>query len=161
MSDEIRYIDTDHEDFEDAPPSLRDAYKKLAKAHQAVTKDLADTRAQTASRLVADVLADKNFKNPERVKKAFLEDGIDPLNQSAVDGWLAANGDDYAKNASAPAEGQENESATVSNETQQQYQQLQVQGQPAGNDKLAAATAEITPEMDGAAVLRVYAKHGV
>lgn len=163
MSDEIKYIDADSEDFEDAPRALRDAYKKLVSAHKQVTKDLTETRTTMASRAVADVLADKGFKNPERVKRDLLADGIDPLDNSAVDGWLASNGDDYAKAAPEAGESQQQEqqSAAVSDEVAQQYQKLQVSGEPAVNDKWQRAQAEITPEMDGAAVRAVYAKHGI
>ena len=161
MSDEIKYIDADSEDFEDAPRALRDAYKKLVSAHKQVSKDLTETRGAVASRAVADVLADKGFKNPERVKRDLLADGIDPLDTSAVDGWLTSNGDDYAKAAEAGETQQEQQSAAVPDEVVKQYGQLQVAGEPAVNDKWQRAQAEITPEMDGAAVKAVYAKHGI
>ena len=52
-----------------------------------------DHHARVAQAL-GDVLA--GFKNPERVKRDLLSDGIDPLNREVVEKWLGENGDDYA-----------------------------------------------------------------
>lgn len=163
MSDAIKHIDVDSEEFEDAPRALRDYVKKLQGQNQTLTKERDDARGSIASRAVADVLADKGFKNPERVKRDILADGIDPTDQAAVDTWLTSNGDDYAKAQAAPEEGQQEQPAAVSAEEQQAYQNLQVQGQtvPAGNDKFASVAAKITPDMRGADVEKLYREHGI
>jgi hypothetical protein len=51
-------------------------------------------------------------------------------------------------------------------ETQQQYQNLNVQGQSAANfgdraARLEAVKAKITPDMNGKAVAALYAEHGI
>lgn len=164
MSDEIKYVDADSEDFEDAPKALRDAYKKLVTAHKQATQSLAETRGQVAARAVADVLADKGFKNPERVKRDILADGIDPTDTSAVEGWLSENSDDYARAEGAATTEQTTEetkeATTVSQEVQLGYQNLSVPGTPATTNAKAVFD-QITPEMNGADVAALYAQHGI
>lgn len=160
MSDEIRYVDADSEDFEDAPKALRDAYKKLVTAHKQVTQNLADTRGQVAARAVADVLADKKFKNPERVKKDLLDDKVDPSDTDAINAWLEQNSGDYAMAEAAPAAEENPPSSSVSAEVQQAYGNLAVAGSPATSDQ-QAVFSKITPEMDGKAVIALFKQHGL
>lgn len=166
MSDAIKHIDVDSDEFEDTPRALREYVKRLQSQNKDLAKERDDARTQVASRAVADVLAGKNFKNPERVKTALLGDGIDPLDNSAVETWLTANGDDYAKAAAdeqTAGEGSEEQApaAVQSNELAEGYQNLQVAGEPAGTDKWALVQSKITPDMDGAAVAKLYAEHGI
>jgi hypothetical protein len=161
MSDNLKHIDVDSEEFEDAPKALREYVKKLQAQSNTLAQERDDARGQVASRAVADVLADKGFKNPERVKRDLLADNIDPLDSSAVDGWLTRNGDDYAKSAQQAEKVAGQQSATVVQEVVDGYQNLQVSGEPASNDKLAMVLSKITPEMDGKAVEALYREHGI
>lgn len=162
MSDAIKYIDVDDEQFEDAPKALRDAYKALRKSHETVTTERDGARQTLASRAVGDVLADKGFKNPKRVERDLLADKVDPLDKSAVDAWLAENADDYAKGEGAPA-------AAAELTEDQRKQQEAFQALNAGGDMRAAsdmskwelAQAEITDAMSGAEITAVYKKHGI
>lgn len=161
MSDNLKYIDVDSEEFEDAPRSLREHVKKLQKALDSEREAHTSTRNRLASRAVSDVLADKGFKNPKRVERDLLADQIDPLDTEAVDRWLAENSDDYARGEAAPAA--EPESASVPEDQKQQLQRMNVSDVPpaGGLSKWEQALAEITPEMDGAAVQKVYEKYGI
>lgn len=165
MTDTIKHIDLDDELFEDAPKALRDYAKSLKKQFDALTSDLDGARKQIASHALSGVLGDKGFKNPKRVEQDILRDGVDATDKAAVDAWLEANGDDYAKGevtAETPA--------PVQQETEEQkaqregYQALNAGDQlrnPAELSKFESAQAEITDDMDGAQVLAILRKHGV
>ena len=161
MSDKLQHIDIDSEEFEDAPKALREYAKQLKRQLDTVQADLGKANKQLASRAISDVLADKGFKNPKRVERDLLADEIDPHDSAAVERWLAENSDDYAKGNTAPA----SESPAVDEhpELAQQYERANVSGDaaPAPNDKWAAVQAEITPDMDGNAVIEVYRRHGL
>lgn len=167
MSDNYEY-DDDYE-FEDeqpnGPKALREQVKKLQSQLQAKDKELGKLRSSLTDRNVTDVLAGKNFKNPDRVKKAILADGVDATDPSAVQTWLQENGDDYAKAAPA-SEGSEDEPATsVDPEVVDAHQKLDVQGGPSGlgdaADKFALVQSKITPDMRGEDVERLYREHGI
>ena len=161
MSDKLQHIDIDSEEFEDAPRALREYAKQLKRQLETVQTDLGKANKQLASRAISDVLKDKGFKNPKRVERDLLADEIDPHDGKAVEEWLAANGDDYARGETAPVSEPQ---ADDNRELAQQYDRLNVGGdtsQPAPNDKWAAVKAEITPDMDGAAVIEVYRRHGL
>lgn len=162
MSDELKHIDVESEEFEDAPKALRDYVKKLQAQDRKRSDELNQVRGQLASRAVADVLADKGFKNPERVKRDILADGIDPTDKAAVDGWLSENSDDYARAeaAAAAATEESTESTTVPTEVQQNYRNLNVAGSPAGADP-QAVYSQITKEMDGKDVIALFKQHGL
>lgn len=159
MSDKIQHINLDDEDFEDAPKALRDYAKKLKAENERLNGDLVTATKNLASRAVADVLADKGFKNPKRVERDLLAESIDPHDQKAVEEWLEANGDDYAKGeANTPA------SAPEDAEKAQQFEKLSVPGATSSNDSLdkwEAAQQEITPGMNGDQVAEVFARHGI
>ena len=158
MSDNKHIIDVDSEEYEDAPKGLRDAYKALRKQLETTATERDDARTRLASRAVSDVLSNKGFKNPKRVEKDLLAEGIDPLDKSAVDAWIAENGDDYAK-GTVPA------SEPVPNEDQEAYEKLSSVSNevkdPASMDKWELAQTEITDEMTGADVEKVYRKYGI
>lgn len=158
MSDDYQYIDVNDEQWEGTPRELRQALDKAQQKLREATKQVATFEAERATNALSGVLT--GFKNPERVKTALLGDKVDPLDNEAVTKWLETNGDDYAKAEASPTpvpgEGEEN--------LADDYAALQLGGayQPAGDiGKLEAANAEITPDMDGAAVAEVYRKHGV
>lgn len=163
MTDAIKHIDLDHEDFEDAPKALRDYAAKLKKQLEAKETEVSTLRTQVASRAVADVLGDKGFKNPKRVEKDLLADGVDPLDKSAVDGWLAEYGDDYARAT------QENAAATPEQNEEAQalaaaHAQLSAPGElrsAADMSKWDLAQSEITQDMNGEQVAAIFAKHGI
>lgn len=165
MSDAIRHIDLDDEQFEDAPRALRDYAAKLKKALDETTKERDGLHRQVASHALGDVLGDKGFKNPKRVEKDLLNDGIDPLDKSAVEGWLEEYGDDYAKAEAAPEAPEPTPKASVPEEVQQGYGQLSgLQNQlhqPADMSKLEAAKAELPADATPEQVLAAFAKHGV
>jgi hypothetical protein len=169
MSDEIKYIDVDDEQFEDAPRALRDAYKALARQHKELTTEAGQLRTQVASFALGDVLGNAGFKNPKRVEKDILRDGVDATDKSAVEAWLAENGDDYAKateGSADPEPVQEQPAPTPEQQAQAAaFEQMQAaQGslhQPADLTKWQLAQSEITPDMNGEQVIAVYKKHGI
>lgn len=162
MSDDIKHIDVESEEFEDAPKALRDYVKKLQTQNRNLRTERDDARGQFAARAVADVLDGKGFKNPERVKRDILADGIDPADKAAVEGWLSENSDDYARAEAAPLEETPGEPApaTVPAEVQLGYQNLQVPGTPASAN-VKAVFDQITPDMDGKAVAALFKQHGI
>lgn len=163
MSDKLQHIDIDSEEFEDAPRALREYAKQLKKQNDALASENGTLKKQSASRAVADVLTGKGFKNPKRVERDLLADDIDPHDTKSVEEWLEANGDDYAKASAEPE--------TVTPETPDpraaEYERLNVAGGDTAAvaasfaSKWEAAQAEITPEMDGAAVAEVFKRHGI
>lgn len=162
MTSTIQHIDIDSDDFEDAPKALRDYAKKLKSALADATTELDGVRSQLASNAVGDVLKDKGFKNAKRVEKDLLADGINPLDKSAVDSWLAEFGDDYAKaeavSQSTPV--QDEEAA----QQQAAYGQLNAGGalQSAdGLDKWQQIQNEMTGNETGAELIALYKKHGI
>lgn len=167
MSDAIKHLDLDSEDFEDAPRALRDYARNLKKQYEQAVAERDGVRKQLASKAVSEVLGDKGFKNPKRVERDLLADGIDPLDNSAVEAWLADNSDDYARvDGSAastpdapPAESPEQ--AAI----RQAYEQLTAatggMHAPADLSKFDAANLEITPDMSPDQVREVYVKHGI
>jgi hypothetical protein len=163
MSDSIKHLDLDSEDFEDAPKALRDYARNLKKQYEQAVSERDGVRKQLASKAVSEVLGDKGFKNPKRVERDLLADGIDPLDTSAVDAWLEENSDDYARTdgSAAPAPVQPDPAAA---QQAAAYQQLNAGGElraPADLSKWELAQSEITPNMTGAEVAAVYAKHGI
>ena len=169
MSDDIRYIDVDDEQFEDAPKALRDAYKALARQHKEVASEVGQLRQTVASHALGDVLGTAGFKNPKRVEQDILRDGIDATDKNAVQAWLVANGDDYAKAEGTPGEPEPVPAQPAPTPEQQAqasaFQQMQAAQaglhQPADLSKWDLAQSEITPDMNGDQVIAVFKKHGI
>ncbi|HET6914576.1 MAG TPA: hypothetical protein VFH56_00650 [Acidimicrobiales bacterium] len=162
MSDKLQHIDIDSEEFEDAPRALREYAKQLKKQNESLASENGTLKKQSASRAVADVLAGKGFKNPKRVERDLLADDIDPHDSKSVEEWLEANGDDYAKDSATP----EAAAPETPDPRAAEYERLNIGGGDASvaasfASKWEAVQAEITPDMDGAAVLEVYARHGI
>lgn len=162
MSDEIKYIDVDSEEFESSPKPLRDQVKKLQAALTAAKTRADGLQRQVASHALADVLT--GFKNPKRVEKDLLADDVDPTDKAAVETWISENGDDYGR-AEAPVEqSQTQQQSTVSEEVKAGYGQIQgvqnLQRQSADLSPLDKAKAEITPEMSPQEVYDVLVKNG-
>lgn len=151
---DIQHIDIDAPEFDGTPKALRDAYKALQDRYKTVTTERDTYKGQATSAALGDVLA--GYKNPERVKRDLLSDSIDPLDKTAVEKWLGDNGDDYAKGAGTPAPAVQSEDAAA----HQQLQQTDLTN-PADMTKIEAATAEITPDMNGDQVKAIYRKHGL
>lgn len=161
MSD-IQHIDIDSDDFDDAPRALREYAKSLKKELEARSKELSEVRGQLTSRAVADVLADRGFKNPKRVERDLLADGIDPLNSEAVESWLNDNGDDYARAGGSENTGSENPAAASEAAAHQTINNVVSEASAAeASTRLEQAFAEITPDMNGEQVAAVYAKYGI
>ena len=164
MTDNIKHLDLDSEDFEDAPKALRDYARNLKKQYEQAVTERDGVRKQLASKAVSEVLGDKGFKNPKRVERDLLADGIDPLDTSVVESWLKDNSDDYARTTgSATPTPEQNEEQQ---RQQAAYQQLNAGGelrQPADQSKWDLAQSEIAQlqNPDGAAVAAVFAKHGI
>lgn len=168
MSDAIKYIDVDDEQFEDAPKALRDAYKALARQHKEVTTEAGQLRQKVASFALGDVLGTAGFKNPKRVEQDILRDGIDATDKTAVEAWLADNADDYAKAEQEPQEPTPDQQQQLTPEQQAAaaaFAALQsTQGslrQPADLSKLDLAKSEITPDMTKEQVREVLLKNGL
>lgn len=158
MSDDIKHIDTDSEEWENTPKTLRDQVKKLQDALSKEREASASLRSTAAEAALGGVLA--GFKNPGRVKRDLLSDGIDPLNSEAVETWMKDNGDDYARGSAEPAPPEQPEAAP---DLQSQWDRLQIPGSqnPAALEKTEAVFSEITPDMDGAAVEALFRARGL
>lgn len=154
-------IDVDHEDYEDAPRALRDAYKSLKKRLDTVTTERDDFRSKWQTKAASDALSGYGFRNPKRVSKDMQADGIDVSDADAVKAWVEDNGDDYAKGEAAPAAEPTENADPAEVRARQAASQVQNLASPAGTDKITAALAEITPEMTGEQVQAIYRKHGL
>jgi hypothetical protein len=169
MSDNIKHLDLDSEDFEDAPKALRDYARNLKKQFEQAVAERDGVRKQLASKAVSEVLGDKGFKNPKRVERDLLADGIDPLDNSAVEAWLADNSDDYARETGStapptPVETPPTESpeqATVRSAYEQMSAATSGLRAPADLSKFDAASLEISDDMTPEQVREVYVKHGI
>ena len=162
MTDNLQHINVDDEAYEGAPKALRDYVKKLQAQNQTLNTDLGQVRGQLASKAVGDVLAGQGFKNPKVVEKALLGDGIDPLDKSAVDAWLAQNSDDYAKGPAAPTNTPvTNERADAQAQIDQAVQAAQGGAVPGAweraQSEISALGANPLPE----AIEAIFTKHGV
>jgi hypothetical protein len=158
MSDDYQYIDVNDEQFEGTPRALREALDKAQKALKAEKQATAELRTHQASTALSDVLT--GFRNPEKVKTDLLRDKIDPLDKTAVEKWLGENGEDYAKGTAAPVTPESQEQERLAGE----YAGLQLgdEYRPAADlTKLDAVVAKITPDMDGAAVAKLYQEAGI
>lgn len=162
MSDAIQHIDVDSDEFSEAPKALRDHVKKLQGRLTELSTETQTLRQQITARALDEVLADKGFKNPARVQRDMLSDQINPADTAAVEAWLASNADDYARAAAAP------DPAPVQTDTPPAeagalaaINSTADLRSPVSTDKWERALAEITPEMTGADIKAVYAKHGV
>lgn len=154
MTDDIQHIDIDAPEFDGSPKALRDHVKRLQEAHKALQQERDTYRGQATAAALGDVLA--GYKNPKRVERDLLSDGIDPLNREVVEKWLSENGDDYAKGEGRSAPAVPTEEAAA----HQRLQQTELTS-PADMSKLEAAQAEITADMNGDAIRAVYRKHGL
>lgn len=101
MSDDIRHLNLDHQDFAEAPPALLDHVRKLKKQFDAINAEVAELRGLATTQALSDALGD--FRSPAKVERQLLADGVDPLDRSAVDGWLKEYGEDYARKPEAEA----------------------------------------------------------
>lgn len=168
MSD-YQYIDVDDDDFDDAPRALREHVKKLQKQLTQVTNERDEFKSKYQSKSAVDALAGYGFRNSKRVSKDLLADGVDLSDLDAVRAWVEENGDDYARTTTETGGGSDQEAAqpeqTVdhSEEAQQRRlaQEANVNTGPAGGDRMQAALAEITDDMDGRQVMEIYKKHGI
>ena len=159
MSDNIQHLDLDDDDYLDAPKALRDYVKKLQKSNQSLTTDLASTKGQLASQALNEVLSGQGFKNPKRVERDLIADGVDPLDKSAVDRWLSESGDDYAK-GSTP----QSETPAIPEGEQQAHEQLNLGTEfraPADMSKIDAVTAEVPKDATGAELIEHFRKAGL
>lgn len=154
-------IDVDHEDYEDAPRELRAAYKALRKQLDSTAKERDDYRSKWQSKAADDALSGYGFKNPKRVTKDLLSDGVDLSDADAVQAWVKENGDDYAKGQANPETPAQTEDHSAEAQARAQMAEASTQVQPAPTDRMAAAIAEITPDMTGEQVIAVYKKHGI
>lgn len=158
MSDDIQHIDIDGDDFIDAPKALREYAKKLKAANDQLTQKVTDLNGRVTESALSDVLT--GFKNPNRVKRDLIGDKVDPLDKKAVEEWLAANGDDYARGEANST----TESAVDEGEVQAHQQIQNAAGglRPAADmSKVQAFESEITKEMTGADIIALAAKNGL
>lgn len=156
----ITHLDLDSEEFEDSPKGLREYAKKLKAAYEAQTTELDGVRGRLNSQAVSKVLEGKGFKNPKRVEKDLLAEGVDPLDKEAVDGWLAEFGDDYAKGegTSAPAQTEKQQAQQAAHEQLAAGAEFRT---PADASKHDLAFGEITEEMTGADVDKLFKARGI
>lgn len=160
MTDNIQHLDLESDEYYDAPKALRQYAANLKKALDSAHSERDTYRSQLNSRALGEVLSSKGFKNPKRVEKDLLADGVDPLDESAVSGWLAEFGDDYATGAAAPAQ----ETPAVSDDERLAHEQLRVGSEfrsPADMSKLEAVNAEAPKDATGQDLIELYRKHGM
>lgn len=160
MSDNFQHIDVDSDEYLDAPKALRDAYKQLKARYTDTVSDRDALKGQLTATALSDVL--KGFKNPERVKRDLLAEGVDPLNTEAVQSWLGSNGDDYAKGEGAPSTPSPTsveEAAEVA--AHQQLQAARSLTQPADMSKVEAAITALGPNATPEEVVEAFRKAGV
>lgn len=157
MSDNIEHIDLDSDEYLSAPAALRDHVRKLQEANKNLSGERDQFRSQVQAQALGGVLT--GFKNPERVKRDLLSDKVDPLDSEAVNKWLEQNAGDYARGEATPTPQQQSQT----NPDAEAYNRLngvEVRS-PADMSKFEAVQAEITPDMDGAAIKELYRKHGI
>lgn len=152
-------IDVDHEDYEDAPRALRDAYKQLKKQYTTATAERDDFKSKWESKSASDALAGYGFKNSKRVSRDLIADGVDLSDTDAVKAWVAENGDDYAKGEGAQVQQTEDQSAEA--QQRETIQDAAAQLRPTGGDKMQAAAAEIPADATPEQVLAIFQKHGI
>ena len=162
MSDAIEHIDLDSDEYADTPRALRDAYKQLQSRLKEIVAERDTLRSEMQATALSGVLT--GFKNPERVKSALLADKVDPLDTEAVNEWIEANGDDYAKASTEP--GTQSDAPAGQPDPAAPYGQLRsLDGSASGGDaymtKLAQVRQLITDEMTGEDVAALFAKHGL
>ena len=152
MSTDIQHIDVDSDEWENTPKALRDQVKKLQKALTETQERSDGYRTQLTTRALGDVLAEQKFKNPSKVQKDLIADGIDPLNGDAVREWITSNADDYARGegaASATASATESAIPDPHASLADEYNRLTLGGaaDPASLEKHTAVFATLTPDM--------------
>lgn len=154
MTDNIQYIDVDSDDYLDAPKALRDHVKRIQETLKSVSQERDNYKSQATASALGDVLA--GYKNPKRIQRDLLSDGIDPLDSEGVQKWLAENGDDYARGDSGNAQ-------TVADDEAAAHQRIQSAdlSNPADLTKQAAFEAEIPPNATPAQIRELAAKHGL
>lgn len=140
MSDNIEHFDVDSEEFADSPKGLRDAYKALQKKYAETAKERDGFRSKVNESALAGVLT--GFKNPERVKRDLLSDGIDPLDTEAVQSWIGENGDDYARGSASPADDEQPAQPSLA----EQYQRLNPTGIKKPSDQALADAIKSIPD---------------
>lgn len=155
-----QFIDVDSEEFENVPRGLRDAYKRLVRQHTEIVKERDTFKSQATAAALGDALS--GFKNPERVKRDLLAEGVDPLDSEAVQTWLGSNGDDYARGDGAPST-PSNTSAEEAAEVaaHQQLQAARSLTQPADMSKIDAAITALGPNATPEEVVEAFRKAGV
>lgn len=158
MTDNIQHIDVDSDEFIDAPKALREHVKQLQRINTRLTETNTDLSGRLTATALTDVLSE--FKNPERVKRDLLSDKIDPLDSEAVKTWLGTNGGDYARGAETSTQSTDNPALAEDAAASQRMNSTDLTS-PSGMTKWEAVQAEITEDMDGAAVKAVYRKHGI
>lgn len=152
-----QFIDTNSDEFVDAPKALRDAYDRLKSRYTETAQERDTYKGRAEASALGDVL--KGFVKPERVKSALLADGVDPLNSEAVSRWVAENGNDFARGAGSATSTPDADSAEAA--AHERFNSGAGLQQPADLSKLDAAIAEAGPNATGAQLAAIYAKHGI
>ena len=159
MSD-IQFIDVDDEQYEDSPRALREHVKKIQKALQAATAERDDYKGKWQAKSANDALAGFGFKNPKRVSRDLITDGVDITDTDAVKAWVAENGDDYAKGEGTNQPVQENAHQQEA-DARSKIADAASQTTVAPTDKMQAALAEIGDNATPAEVAAIFRKHGI
>ena len=162
MTEDIQHIDVDSDEWENTPKALRDQVKKLQKA---ITdeRDRSDGyRTKLTEKALGDVLAVQKFKNPTKVQRDLIDDGIDPLDGDAVKTWIEANAADYARGEGAPA-AQQNSNQQDQHDAAD-YARLNLGAEfrePASVEKHEAVFAKITADMTQKDVEALFRREGI
>lgn len=159
MTDNTSHIDLDSDEFDGTPKALRDYVKQLQKRDADRQAELDATRGQLTQFAIGNVLADKGFANPKRVQAAILADGVNVLDQSAMDAWLAENGNDFARAGATPATPQEQDHSAEA----QAFSHLEVPGATpsGGKNRADEVIAQITPDMTPEQVRQKFLAAGI
>lgn len=159
MSDNIKHLDLDSEEFESAPRALRQYAEKLKKTLDAANQTITGFREKETDSALGEVLT--GFKSPAKVKRDLLTDGIDPLDNEAVAAWIEQNGDDYARGEGAAPVATSDPATAEAAAGYDRLNAVQQMAQPADLSRHEVAFAGITPDMDGKAVLEHFKRMGI
>lgn len=155
------HIDWDDEAFDNVPKALRDLVKKQSKQLEDLAAERDAARTQAAQVAVANVLSSQGFANPKRVEAAILSDRVDVHDSNALNAWLQANGNDFAKGQSAPVGTPPKQEPDVSADAQA-YGNLSVPGAVPDDsgDSVKKVEAQITPDMTSEQIRQLFLEHG-
>lgn len=157
--------DDDYDTDESSGSSLRAQLERALKENKKLKASNDKFRKAESERQAKEVLTDQGFKNPKRVAKDLIADGVDLTDSEAVSEWLQENGDDYAKVQTQQSETADDDTddttdePVVDEQTASDYARLnqtQRMATPAQRTKLEQALAQLSDDASPEEVQRVF-----